>query len=74
MESASSKKGLRGSDRMLYALLKDYLERGNTINEAIQVFVVDVFSGSNQVARNNRSKFKQKLNELHRIIQAEKND
>lgn len=62
---------LKGIDKVLFAFLRTYIQSGKTIDEAVQMAVLDMYSGSDQVARNNRTKYKRKLHDLYDLIQAE---
>lgn len=68
---ASAQGHLKGIDKILFAFLRNYLQSGKTIDEAVQMAVLDMYSGSDQVARNSRTKYKRKLHELYDLIQAE---
>lgn len=62
---------LKGIDRMLFAFLENYIQNGKTIDEAIQMAVLTMYQGEDQVARNYRSRYKKKLYDLYDLIQAE---
>ncbi len=62
---------LKGIDRVLYAFLQNYIQSGKTIDEAVQMAVLTMYQGADQVARNNRTKYKRKLHELYELIGAE---
>lgn len=62
---------LKGTDKMLFAFLQNYIQGGKTIDEAIEMAVLTMYQGEDQVVRNYRSRYKKKLLELYELIQAE---